>query len=167
MADTPHAFHPSVNNTKTWSHSGRLGSTPESAQSAGLGPEFLPSSTHSCPEPGLAPHSQLPQGVSKRKRLGAPDSHSSLPCVFRTPWPPLAWALTPDFALGEFLQNWGCGERGPSAQEHCSTTVTPTPLLEVWNAPLQRGGWNSLGNHTSHPLCSETVKCRTSTKSQL
>lgn len=146
-------------------------STPESSeQPAGLESESFPSSTHSCLEPGLAPHSRLPWGASKHKRLGAPDACSLLPCIFRTPWPPLSWILTPDFALGEFLQNWGCGGKRSSAQEHCSMTVVPNPLLEVQNTPLQRGAWDSLGNHASQRgqpcLCSGTGRCRASPKFQ-
>lgn len=118
--------------------------------------EFLLSTTHTCPEPGLAPHSQLPQGMSKHKRLGAHDYHSSLLCILSTLYPPLALALTPDCVLGGFL--WylalgqgvgGVGSMAPLAQKHNSTIVVPTPPLEIKNIHSQRGTWNSLGNHSA------------------
>lgn len=57
--------------------------------------------------------------MSKHKRLGAHDYHSSLLCILSTLYPPLALALTPACVLGGFL--WylalgkgvgGSGERG-------------------------------------------------------
>lgn len=81
------------------------GSTPKCLDNLLSGVWVLPFLHSLLPRALLAPHPQLLQGVPAHKRLGAPPAHSSLPSIFRTPWPPLASALAPDSALGEFLQD--------------------------------------------------------------
>lgn len=85
--------------------------------------EFLPSSCLLLP--GARPGPPVPaclggfcKGVSKHKMLRVHDSHSPLPCIYRTLWLPPALALTLDFILGEVLQNrqlcvYGGGGGGP------------------------------------------------------
>lgn len=103
-----------------------------------------PPSTHS--EPGLAPRSQLPQGASKKKRLGAPDSHSSLPCIFRTSWPPLAWALTNSrlcsWWISAELGMWGKGALGTGALLNHSDTHSTAGGVEC---PFAKGSLELTG----------------------
>lgn len=54
--------------------------------------------------------------MSKHKRLGAHDYHSSLLCILSTLYPPLALALTPDlvdfYGIWRWGKGWGSGEHG-------------------------------------------------------
>lgn len=142
-------------------HRGR-GSTPESGQPVSLGSEFLPSSTHSCPGPGWAPHSHLPLGASKH-RLGC-KYRFLVQSIFWALWPPLALALTRtllsvnDVGL-EVRVGWGAG-LSTGARLNRRGAHSAAGGKEVHG---QRGTWNSLGNHSCQhgqlSLCSETLRC--------
>lgn len=138
----------------------RGGSDPKCLDNLLSGGWVLPFLHSLLPRAPLSPHSQLRQGVPAHNRLGAPRAHSALPCIFRTPWPPLVrlYLQTLLLVISARLGMWGRGPLGTGALLNHTGAYSSAGGAE---RPFTKGNLEFPGYHAwarAGHLCSETVK---------